>query len=421
MRCDTCGFRSAAHGFFRCAKGGILDRTKTVCEGCDPYQPSLYERRLFRNVFVLQVLWLVVIAWTSLGLVDDPLSLFLMVEGALLTTVIRTAIHEAGHAAAAAALGAKVLRVTVGHGPTAHQFRWQGVRVDVRRYAFMGGQTHMAWPSGESPRWRSILVLLAGPGANAAFALLAFWLASSLQQGWLATFASPLLSGFGVSQAITAIYNLWPSTFELNGLPSDGRQVLALMTSRNSKPDKFVQALLRAQAHLVEERHKAAADAFWEAAQLKPDATLAFAMTMHCLNQAEGGAAAMAFFRTNRAAFEASMATTDDVHRTMVPYLQANIAMPALSSDPPLADIYSRAALDALPEIPAMIGTRGAYLILMGEVATGRGMLLQAIRGSTSGNDRAEFAEALARADRAAGDAERAEAFEDLGRYARAA
>jgi len=95
--------------------------------------------------------------------------------------------------------------------------------------------------------------------------------------------------------------------------------------------------------------------------------------------------------------------------------------MPAISSAPALADTYSQAALDALPAAPAMIGTRGAYLAMTGEVTIGREMLLQAIRGSTTANDRGEFAGLLAQVDRVTGDSARAEAFEDLGRYSRAA
>lgn len=419
MRCDTCGFRSAAHGFFRSAKGGILDRSKTVCEGCDPYQPSLYERRLFRNVFVLQLLWLVVIAWTSLGLVEDPFSLFLMVEGALLTTVIRTAIHEAGHAGAAAALGAKVLRVTVGHGPIVHQFSWRGVRIDIRRYSFMGGLTQMAWPSGEGSRWRLILVLLAGPGANAAFALLAFWLASTLRHGWLAIFVSPVLSGFGVSQAITAIYNLWPSASKLSGLPSDGRLILGLLIAKTPVGEP-VDGLELGLRYLAAERYVEAATTFGEVARLQPQGAVnAFAMALHCLGFAEGDEAALAYFLTHRAAIDAAIAAPDEEQRTQVPWLQVNIAWAVLKSDPELAEPYSLAAIEALPDAAPMLATRGSCLVAKGEVAAGRGMLLRAIRLTPSGRDRAEFADALARADRAAGDPERSEAFEDLSRYAR--
>ena len=420
MNCDTCGFRSSTLGFFRRAKGGLLDRMKTVCEGCDPYQPCLYERKLFRNVFVLQILWLVMIAWASLGLVKDTLALFLMVEGALLTTAIRIAIHEAGHAAAAAALGAHVTRVTVGHGPIARRFRWRGVRVDLRRYTFIGGLTEMRWPTEPPPRWRLILVFLAGPGANAVFAVLAFWAANHLQLGWVAVTLRSLLSGFGVSQAATAVFNLWPSTSRLNRLPSDGRQILAWLF-RPPRPDAAMQALLRGRRHLEAGEMKLAAVAFWQAAELKPDATYAFAMTIHCLSQADGDAASLAFFRLHRLAFEASMKTTDKAHSGAVPYLQANIAMSAIDSDLPLADGYSQIALAAQPQAPGLLGARGTYLAASGDPAAGRELLMRAIRGTTGGADRATFAKVLAQLDRAAGDAASGEAFENLAWFARAA
>jgi tetratricopeptide (TPR) repeat protein len=190
------------------------------------------------------------------------------------------------------------------------------------------------------------------------------------------------------------------------------------VTTGAAGPDAPTQALICGQSHLLEGRFKEASDAFWEAALLKSDSTIAFALTLHCLAKAEGDAVALAFFRTHRQAFEASMTTNDETHRTMVPYLQVNIAWPALESDLPLADAYSQAALDAAPDTGAMLGTRGAYLVAIGDLEAGRALLLRALRLSSEGNDRAEFASALARVARTAGNTQQAEAFDGLGRYA---
>ena len=419
--CATCGYRSTAQTFFRQERGGLLGLRQSTCGGCNPYRPSKLERKLFRSVFVVNLGWVGIVTLSSGGNLHDALPMLILVEAALLSSWIRTVVHEGGHALAAKALGAHVVRVTVGGGPTWKSIRLGQTRVDVRRYTFLGGATLFLWPEGSRGRWRSILIILAGPAANVVFAGLALWASSAFHGGWREDFVQPALGGLGVSQAFTAVVNLWPMTSTLSGLQSDGRQILAFLTAKPSPPDAFTEAAQRAQGHLFAERYAAAAEAFWEAAQLKPDAPYAFALTLHCLNRAQGDVAALTFFRSHRAAFETSMTTTNEADRALVPYLQANIAMPALSGDLALADLYSQAALNALPEAPPMVGARGAYLVATGEIAEGREMLLRAIRSSDVGSDRAELAEALARAARAAGDAERAGAFEDLGRYARVA
>jgi hypothetical protein len=420
-RCDTCGYHSNARDFFRRARGGLLGRSKTVCEGCDPYKPSHAERRIFRSVIVLQCYALLAIAWSSIGWVADALSMFLMAEAALLSSLFRIGVHEAGHALAARAMGARVLRVTIGRGPARRTVRLGNTLIDLRSYVFMGGATHFAWLGGSARRWRSILVVIAGPAANGVLAALAFWAASACGPGWPADFLRPTLAGFGLAQAATAIFNLLPFTSRFDGLPSDGRQLFTLLSARIPKVDVATQALLRGQTCLAEQQFNEAAEAFWDAARLKPDATYAFAMVMHCLARAKGDDAAMAFFQAHRPAFEASMGTVDEIHRATIPYLQVNIAWPALKTDLSLANAYSQAALDALPEVSAMLGTRGAYLVATGEVSAGRELLLQAIRASAEGSDRAEFANVLAQADRASGNTASAEAFQDLGRYARTA
>lgn len=421
LHCATCGYRSTARAFFRRERGGLLGLRQSICGGCDPYRPSHAERKLFRGVFVANLVWIGVVLLSSGGNFDEGLPMLLLVEAALLTTSIRTVVHEAGHALAGRALGARVMRVIVGGGPAWKSILLSGVRVDVRRYTFLGGTTTFYWPQGLQSRWRSIVIILAGPGANALFAGLALWAASAVGGGWVGDLVQPVLAGLGASQAFTAALDLWPIKPKLNGIPSDGRQIWALLTARLSPPDALAVTLQRAQGHLSEQRFAEAAAAFWEVAQLKLDAADALALALHCLNRAHGEAAALAFFRDHRAAFEAAMATTDPAQTACVPYLQANIAMPAVSSDLALADAYSQAALSALPEAPPMIGTRGACLVAMGELAAGREMLIRAIRASTSGSDRSEFADALARTDRGNGDAASAEAFEDLARYARAA
>ena len=75
------------------------------------------------------------------------------------------ALHEAGHAAMAAALGWKVEALVVGFGRDALRFELWGVPVTVRMYP-LGGWVLPTPTHLRGARWRSALIYLAGPLAE---------------------------------------------------------------------------------------------------------------------------------------------------------------------------------------------------------------------------------------------------------------
>lgn len=117
------------------------------------------------------------------------MGIFWQVAGFILGVSLLVAVHEYGHYWAARRLGFKVLRFSVGFGPAL----WKRVAgADRTEYVVaalpLGGyvkllderegpvpDADLARAFTRRPPWQRILVLLAGPGANFAFAILVLW------------------------------------------------------------------------------------------------------------------------------------------------------------------------------------------------------------------------------------------------------
>ncbi|MFO0512347.1 MAG: RIP metalloprotease RseP [Gammaproteobacteria bacterium] len=120
---------------------------------------------------------------------SDPMGILWQVAGFILGVSLLVAVHEYGHYWAARRLGFKVLRFSVGFGPAL----WKRVAgADRTEYVIaalpLGGyvkllderegpvpDADLARSFTRRPPWQRILVLLAGPAANFAFAILVLW------------------------------------------------------------------------------------------------------------------------------------------------------------------------------------------------------------------------------------------------------
>ena len=108
----------------------------------------------------------------------------------LIAIGVLVSVHEFGHYWVARRLGFKVLRFSIGFGRPL--VRWQGRGPDYAEYWLsavpLGGYVKMLdereapVPEAEShrafnrrPVWQRTLVLLAGPGFNFLFAIVAYW------------------------------------------------------------------------------------------------------------------------------------------------------------------------------------------------------------------------------------------------------
>lgn len=422
--CATCGFRSDIAGFFRQEKGGAFGIPRSVCEGCNRYRPSAAERRLLWSTAISYLIWLpIIVSFVTGGHGADRRSNLLFFSAFLLSPVLRTVVHEAGHAIAAIFLGAQVLGIRIGFGPAQRRWRLGQTRIEVGRYVFLGGLTQFSF-SETPPRWRTAVILLAGAAANLALAVL-FLESGSLAERLLPPSLSdpltPIFGGLGLSQ-LAGLLNLLSFNSAIDGLPSDGRQLVRLIFQKaRAAPD---WAIPSTQASVLSEwgRFEDAAELFVRAADLKPDSPLLFAAALHCLQHAKGPEQAFAFFEARRAEIDAAIATPDEAHLVGVVILRANIASIAVMARPTpdlaLADAYSRAAIEAEPENSAAQAARGEVLLAKGDASAAWPLLSTALRASISPVDRAQIAHRLAEAESERGDPQAAATFVDLARYA---
>jgi len=115
---------------------------------------------------------------------------FYLIEAAAFVVAISIliAVHEFGHFSVARALGFKVLRFSIGFGkPLLKRTGRDGVEfvlaaIPLGGYVKMADEREASVAPEDLPRafnrrpvWQRVLVLLAGPGANFVFAMVAYW------------------------------------------------------------------------------------------------------------------------------------------------------------------------------------------------------------------------------------------------------
>ncbi len=105
----------------------------------------------------------------------------------LLLIVVLVSVHEAGHLVAAWAFGIRVMRVGIGLGPTLYRRTLRGTEYVVS-WLPLGGYVRLLGEDGADPAdeaelaacfhrrpiWQRLTVILAGPAANIAFAIVVF-------------------------------------------------------------------------------------------------------------------------------------------------------------------------------------------------------------------------------------------------------
>jgi hypothetical protein len=418
LRCSNCGHRSSDPDFFRREKGGVLGLRSTVCDACSPYQPTQREKRLTAGFLVWIPIWLVMVSAAGR---DDPgqalgLGVLLLSGGLSLPLVI--AIREGGHAFAGAAVGRQVVEVLIGRGPAAATFRIAGVKITLGRYILAGGVTRSFAPNDARSRWRDAVLLVAGPGANALAAALTFWAGSRLDGpgGTLGIVGSAVLLGIAFTNAGVAAVNLLPwKVGGQGGLLSDGARILQL-----AKPDTPLAADNRRLWRTIclyemgrfAEMETAAVTAA-PGSNLEP---MFVGQAMSAIAKLRGDGAAMDWYLAQGLDPDTMSPFAQGDLKTMRAWLKAAIAWHALQTGRPelgeLVESFSREAIEALPQMSAIRGTRGVVLDCRGDSEEGLEMVLHAARAAVSDEEKADFCDALAGGFRRRGFEVRADGFQ---------
>ena len=134
--------------------------------------------------------------------------------------------HELGHALAAFAVRTRVRRFAVGEGEVLWRARICGVETLLGLVPF-SGMVEVDW--ARCSRLQAILIILAGPAANAVLAYVAFRLLWSTE---LDVFLFMLI----VSEIFTICINLSPRCASIDGVdrPNDGLLILAILRTRKN-------------------------------------------------------------------------------------------------------------------------------------------------------------------------------------------
>jgi hypothetical protein len=160
------------------------------------------------------------LVWVRSSFFHD-LFLFLLLE------MLMVAIHEFGHAAAAAALDMKLRAFIVGPFQwRVREGRWE-FRFILSGFLAIGGATAVAPRDPNRPLWRDISMVAAGPLVSlaAGLAVLCVTLAAPghrWQQDWLP------LAFFSTLSLFTAVLNLIP--FRTKAFYSDGARIVQLLS-----------------------------------------------------------------------------------------------------------------------------------------------------------------------------------------------
>jgi hypothetical protein len=283
------------------------------------------------------------------------------------------ALHEAGHALAARAVGFSVPRIELGAGRRVARWSWAGTRVTVHAFPTLG-LTYLGSDSERHLRSRLWLITAAGPLVTAALITAAVLWPSPLRWTDVLWPVMPLSRGWALRELL-AFFNLW--ILALNLLPlehlfrgmvmrNDGTMLVSLLREPAERLRGVLDmpAILEAQECSENNDHPGALRLLEAALQRHPSSILlrnSLAVTQLTLGQL-GDA---------RTSFLQLMAETDPT-RPESWVLRNNLAWTdyLLRSDDlqAEADEHSAAVFERFKNAPWANGTRGSVLLWKGEV-----------------------------------------------------
>jgi Zn-dependent protease len=419
--CAGCGYRSATSAFFRREKNGALGIKRDFCAACEPYAPTKAELAAYLDTSCLVPTGSLILAFGDDGMARiGYFFLFLGLVG--LSGIITAVAHEVGHAAAARLVGMRVVAITIGTGPILASRLWQNIIIEMRTFLLTGGMT-LAYHQLRNPgKWRQAIVLVGGILGNLVVLALVVLLLALLLAVQRSVNPVIVTAGYAVitGQLLTILVNLFPVSFRIG--PSDGKQLVELVWSKNFREQQLINRLaLEGAALLAAQRHEQALADCEKACELYPTHGLLLSMLIHVAGEAKGSRAALEYYRERAPA----LALGTEEERAGAAWAWLNTAWHALLCADndllPLADELSKRAVAALPDMPLVQGTRGAVLVELGTYEVGLDLLIAAVRAIESKDDRLSFVPFLAKGERARGNFDMALEFDGFGRHLRAA
>ena len=359
--CHKCGYHSEiAQHFYPGAEGSL-------CLVCAEREPARVTQTWTVYSLILLVIGLGLVATLGYGWALVNLALVLLLPTLLVP------LHELGHVLAAKLLGIEVSGVIVGSGPLLATSRFLGTTWSWHKHVTHG--LVLLLPTGDF-RIRYFLAVLGGPAMNLALALAPFLLSSR-----------SLFPEYGLETALElpevwVLSNLWLTAISLvpqqsSFGPSDGRQMLDILRGKwfsgEALPVLVISGVI---SHLIPAGRLIEAQALTERSLLAYPESLTLLLQrclLHCQleNHSEARADALEVLSRKDAG----------------PLYHAHALNAAAWSDLSLgpehleeALDFSRRALEAEPDSPHHLGTRGTVLLRAGRCEEARDYLARSIR-----------------------------------------
>lgn len=375
IKCSQCGIESEIEQAFKKQRHWFGLQTKMYC-------PTCQRRRVTRSLLVTLVCFLAGGAFGFGFVVVDPTNwygwLLLRLFAFFIATIPLLVIHESAHAIVGHLTGFRIFSVLVGYGQTLFRRRLRGTNWEVKALPF-GGLTVMSSPQQHGYRLRNFLSVLAGPASHALLLLPLFMLKESdvAQRNDIIWELSSALFAVNV---IYLIANLIPfkTTSVMGEVGSDGWQLLKIPFLSASELEERLASYYAQESLDAYRLHDIATAKWWAAEGLKrypnnPHALIGFGFVEVQLGE----------FARARESFTLALQSPANVKPALKFMALNNIAYVDLSLRDPLllpeADDYSLAAYKNAPWQPEIVGTRGAVLVELGQIAEGIALLKKAM------------------------------------------
>ncbi|MEM9418216.1 MAG: M50 family metallopeptidase [Planctomycetota bacterium] len=400
--CDKCGLHVPRQDLLVRQRRSFATKSRWFCPTCVAVRS---QRRETIN-WVLMLLGVVALIVGGIWIAPELRQYGFSLAGYLAGTVIGIIIHEGAHALVAWAVGHRVWRIELGVGKRWGGFAIGEVHVHLRRLPTMG----FVISSPTQPRFsatRTAAVLIAGPLSNVLLAIAAISLGAAFRG--LELIPSQVVYGFVMANLIMFAMNIWPR--EIQGGPlalkTDGAQLLGLArdlgkTHREQLPwmvpsIEIAERIARDEDELALAAYEAAPLDGTEHTTMRINAMVVYTR----LGQFSGAHAIGVELLEDD--------TIGPIARALV--LNNTAWAGLLDGQKDRAEVFARYmdfALETLPTNAALLGTRAACAIAMGDIEHGRELLEQSQTHDPDGGFREIYLAWLAAADMRQGHAEQA-------------
>jgi tetratricopeptide (TPR) repeat protein len=387
MKCDVCKTESDFDAGFIKERRSFRTSQKIFCPACWVRRHQKTEGSYQIAVVVGGIVGYTLLWLNPRSFAGHFLTAIFLINLFLILSIIP---HELGHAGVARLLGWRVFQIVIGVGKTIYRRTFCGIIFDFH-WLPIGGITQLMPVDVRWLRVKRFFIVLAGPMVNAVFAFAALLI---YRGNWHSfdLFALPReLHFFVMANLWVLVINLWPIQFKAFGLPSDGKQLLQMLSFRKKDQEELLVMRYALEA-LLRREYQGDLDG----ARDWCDKGLAmFPENLHLLNISGILWLDQMDYDRAREIFIKLLAREDDAARTRYTILNNIAYADALTNKPewlPEADAYSKQAYTALPWVPAFVGTRGTVLVAMGQFEEGIKLLKQSFEGAWSPRSKAENA-----------------------------